>query len=441
MRASPAAIPAGADPLDLVRRISSAREAFLVAGRAGAGLRPVVLESWRRCLSLGLDPTRWAPPVELDGAALADYRRAHPLAAVMPIVRRLLVAEATDAGMVVAVADHGGRLLWVEGAAALRRRAERMAFVPGARWSEAAAGTNAPGTALAVDREVQVFAAEHLADPVTPWSCTAAPVHAPDGSVLGAVDVTGGEDVARLPALLLVRATVAAIEAELRAAAWSAPSRQGGSGSAAVGPPLSVPRLSVLGTNAPTLAGPGGGQRLRLRHGELLVLLAEHEHGLSGEQLGILLDDGRTAAVTLRADLSRLRTVLASVDGLALRSHPYRLDGTLRSDVHDVRDLLRQGRVAQALARYPGPLLPSSAALGVEELRRRLSAEVRSCVVNADDPELLWTYLQHPDGQDDAQLWHLCRRITPRNSPRVPLLQAGADRLDAECGALPPRRP
>ena len=97
-----------------------------------------------------------------------------------------------------------------------------MNFVPGADWSEASAGTNAPGTALALDRPVQIFGAEHLARQVTPWSCSAAPIHDPDnGAMLGVLDVTGGNDVATPQSLTLVRATVAAVEAERASSGWS----------------------------------------------------------------------------------------------------------------------------------------------------------------------------------------------------------------------------
>ena len=47
-----------------------------------------------------------------------------------------------------AVADADGRLLWLYGDRRVRSRAERMAFVPGALWSDDAVGANAPGLAL-----------------------------------------------------------------------------------------------------------------------------------------------------------------------------------------------------------------------------------------------------------------------------------------------------
>jgi transcriptional regulator of acetoin/glycerol metabolism len=80
--------------------------------------------------------------------ALEVWRQSHPLASVMPVIRRLLVEDASDAGLLVAVSDAAGRKLWVEGHNGLRTRAEQMHFVAGALWSEDRAGTNAPGTAL-----------------------------------------------------------------------------------------------------------------------------------------------------------------------------------------------------------------------------------------------------------------------------------------------------
>ena len=68
-------------------------------------------------------------------------------------------------------------LLSIRGDARLRNRAaDEMNFVEGALWSEAGAGTNAVGTALAAEHAVQVFAAEHFTEPVQRWTCAAAPV-------------------------------------------------------------------------------------------------------------------------------------------------------------------------------------------------------------------------------------------------------------------------
>jgi len=58
-------------------------ELFNATGEIGAGVRPIVAESWRRCLISGVDPERPSPPVDFTGGELAAYREGHPLAGVI----------------------------------------------------------------------------------------------------------------------------------------------------------------------------------------------------------------------------------------------------------------------------------------------------------------------------------------------------------------------
>lgn len=128
-----------------------------------------------------------------------------------------------------------------------------MNFVPGARWSESAVGTNAPGTAVAVDRPVQVFAAEHFIRRVQPWTCAAAPVHDPrTGRVLGAVDITGGNGLAHPHSLGFVQAVARAAESQL---ALLAPEQTSVDG----------PELTALGRDEAQLCVHGRKMRLSRR--------------------------------------------------------------------------------------------------------------------------------------------------------------------------------
>jgi hypothetical protein len=377
----------------------------------------VVRDSWRRCLGRGIDPDGASPPVELVDDELLDHRAAHPLASVMPVIRRLLVQDAEADRMIVAVTDAGGRMLWVEGDPALRSRAEGMNFVAGARWSEDVAGTNAPGTALALDHAVQFYGSEHFRRPVQPWSCSAAPVHDPStGVLLGAIDVTGGDHVASPHMLTLVRATVAAVESELR---WQRRARER--------PPLrpigrpeprAVPRLEVLGRDRARLTLPTGPVELSLRHSELLLLLAEAAatgEGRTAEQLAAECHRGSAAVVTVRAELSRLRRVVGPD---LVGSRPYRLLGRLSTDLDQVRELLERGAVGAALARYPGRVLPGSRAPGVAVTRERLAAALRSAVLRSRRPELLLRYAELPEAAADVAVWQACLTLLPHSSPR-----------------------
>src|SRR3954454_4071411 len=338
------ALPEGRPDPVLTRRLRAAHEHFVTCGVPSAlpDVRAVVWDTWRRSLGSGVDPDGVAPPVELLDGDLLAYREAHPLAPVMPVIRRLLVEDAEADQMIVAVTDAAGRMLWVEGDSRLRSRAAGMNFVEGSRWAEEVAGTNAPGTALALDHAVQIYGSEHFRRTVQPWSCSAAPVHDPvSGVLLGAIDITGGDHVASPHVLTLVRAAVAAVESELllQRRVQSQPFRPP--------PPVlrTVPQLDVLGRERARLTLPGGVQELSLRHSELLLLLAEAAvagEGRTADQLAAECHVGGTAAVTVRAELSRLRRLVGSS---LVGSRPYRLLGPLDTDLDRVRRALGRGAV------------------------------------------------------------------------------------------------
>jgi hypothetical protein len=412
------ALPDGRPSPALTRRLRAAHERLVTgtALQADADVRSVVRDSWRRSLSCGVDPDDGTPPVELLDDDLLAYREAHPLAPVMPVIRRLLVEDAEADRMIVAVTDSGGRMLWVEGDARLRSRAAGMNFVEGARWSEDVAGTNAPGTALAIDHAVQFYGSEHYRRPVQPWSCAAAPVHDPvTGVLLGAIDVTGGDHVASPHVLTLVRATVAAVEAELR---WQR--REQLQRGRRTPPPLQrlAPRLDVLGRERARLTLPSGPLELSLRHSELLLLLAEAAvagEGRTAVQLAGEVHRGQAADVTVRAELSRLRRLLGPD---LVGSRPYRLLGRVETDLDQVRRLLARGSVGSALERYPGAVLPASRAPGVAVARERVSALLRQAVLRSRRPELLLRYAQLPEAGDDVAVWQACLDWLPAGSPR-----------------------
>ncbi|MGW9192914.1 GAF domain-containing protein [Micromonospora chersina] len=407
------ALEFGADPAERIAQVGAAHEAFLTAGTTTGRVRDVVRRSWER--SALLDPEATAP-VDLTDGALATYRAAHPLARVLPLFRDLLGGIAQDGAHLMAVCDADGRLLWVEGHPGVLRHAERMNFVPGARWDEAHAGTNAPGTALAVDHSVQIFATEHFVRPVQRWTCAAAPIHDPaTGRLLGAIDITGGDHLATPQSLALVRATARAAEAFLAGAAPAEPD---------------VLHVAALGRDEAELRVAGRRIRLGRRHSELLVLLLDHPEGRTGEQLGLdLYGDDRLHPVTLRAELSRLRRALGEE---LLDSRPYRLRPAVRADFRTVTELLEHGDPAGALRAYPGPLLPGSDAPGVARLRRLVDGQLRAAVLAAADPALLTAWTATPAGADDLTAWQALARALPPGAPRRPLALARARQLAEE---------
>lgn len=412
-----------------------------------ADVREIVRESWGR--SLALVGAEQQPPLELTDEELEAYRSAHPLAGVMDMVRALLLPGSdagADSGVVVAVGDAAGRLLWVEGDHGIRTLTGDMGFVAGANWSEAAVGTSAPGTALAIDRSVQIDGAEHFNRFVQPWSCTAAPVHDPETRhLLGVIDVTGGGAAVTPQAQLLVDATARAVEGELliarlrerersQARSISPRMRRNSPRSSSRSSPASSPAtatLHVLGRDTALLdLGEGRTHELSARHAEILLLLLVHREGLSAERLAEMVY-GTPSVETIRPEMVRLRRVLDKLaPHLAPASRPYRLTAPIESDAQRLLSLLGRGAHRIALGAYPGAVMPASVAPGIEEFRSTVRATLRESVLAEGSVDTVLAYLDTEDGADDRESLDLALRLLPARSPKRAAIVARIERLD-----------
>ena len=174
-------------------------------------MRSEVTESWARSLPT-VDPALESAPPAAEGARWARS----PLRGPVDDLAGELLSIAEDAGFVAAVTDERGTILWTCGGRVMRRRAERVNFAPGGRWDEGAMGTNALSLALRTGHPSTVFSAEHLVAALHGWVCYCAPIHGPDGRVLGVLDLSTTWDRSHPLALPTVRTLTSAIEGRLR---------------------------------------------------------------------------------------------------------------------------------------------------------------------------------------------------------------------------------
>jgi hypothetical protein len=420
------------------------------------GLRSLVEESWQRSVQFRANPDNPEAPLAMDREELEEYRRQHPLAIIMPVIHKLLVLPSHDSGLLVAVGDEVGRLLWVEGDAVTQRRAEGMMFVAGADWSEASVGTSAPGTALALGRSIQISGAEHYKRSVHPWSCTAVPFHDPDsGALLGVVDITGTESAVAPHTLSLVEATVAAAQAQLRverlqlaAARQAAPARRrspasasrssydGGNATGKGAKSLYRNSLQLLGRDQALLSIEGRTVALSARHSEILALLSVHPKGLSAEELCTLLYPGDGSSMTLRPEMVRLRKVLQQLSPESVpESRPYRIPMDLMPDSSQVLNCLQRGAHRIALEIYRGAVLPRSEAPGIIELRDRVSSLLREAVLTDGSADALLKYAELPEAKDDVGVRTAALKLLPPRSPKRAAVVADLERLENELSA------
>src|SRR3954468_22044666 len=125
------AVGAETDPLRRARELQRSWERLLADGGLGrelppeatAGLRPTIVESWRRSLATGLDPTDSLAPIEADESEVLERWFEHPLGSLTHVLTEQLQKVAAESRGVVVVTDASGLVLhrvgdeWLKGGA------------------------------------------------------------------------------------------------------------------------------------------------------------------------------------------------------------------------------------------------------------------------------------------------------------------------------------
>jgi PAS domain S-box-containing protein len=176
-----------------------------------------IMESWKRCRERHVNPYTTRVNKVLEQRELQELlERNESLIEISRPFMQNLCGFVRGSGFVVALFDDQGYLLEVLGDADVVERVKKGNFIQGACWSEEEAGTNGCGTVLALGRPLQVFATEHYCINSHKWTCSGAPIHDPDGDLIGVIDMTGPYLNANPHTLGMVAAAAYAIENDIR---------------------------------------------------------------------------------------------------------------------------------------------------------------------------------------------------------------------------------
>ncbi len=353
-----------------------------------AAVAPDVQGSWSRCSdAVAVDQVA---PVELEDPAA--HWHDSPLRRAAGDVIDELAALARSEDYVAAITDPVGRIIWSSAGRSMRNRAEQANFVNGANWSEAVAGTNAPGLSLRTGRPAQVFASEHWCSTVQDWVCYSAPVRDRLGRIAGVLDLSAHWQRASPLALTTVTALARLVEIELHASTR----------------PPDV-RLKVLGE--PEMSVRGRSVHLSHRQLEILTILAMRDSVEREELQHLLYGDRAVSATTLKAEVSHLRRV---IDG-GIESRPYRLAVDVAVDAALVLDAVRHGDLEGAARTYSGSLLPFSESPFLIETRHHIDVTLREELLRQGTATQLLAFAAHHP--HDSALLERALAITPAASP------------------------
>ncbi len=154
--------------------------------------RMLIESSWTRSSRYGL---RGHESQDLSALPVTDLRllreQHQELMQHAAPVMETLHQQIIDTESMVVLTDARGVVLHSLGDDSFAQRASQVALRPGVNWSEAQKGTNAIGTAIFEKQPVVVHADQHFLHANRGLTCSASPIFAPAGDLLGVLDVTG----------------------------------------------------------------------------------------------------------------------------------------------------------------------------------------------------------------------------------------------------------
>jgi transcriptional regulator of acetoin/glycerol metabolism len=163
------------------------------AGMAQASaISAAIGASWRRCMiEYSLDPAREQEPFVVDAQTLKEYRNRHEhLIQVASAEIDWLYDHIAMSGCALLLTDAGGIVLYEKADPTILQTFRMAGLQLGADWSELRQGTNGMGTCIAENRPIIVHRDEHFRASHIGLSCTAAPIHDPDGSLVAVLDAS-----------------------------------------------------------------------------------------------------------------------------------------------------------------------------------------------------------------------------------------------------------
>ncbi len=156
------------------------------------GLPPqLILDSWVRCMDVGLLPTAaLAVPVVEAAELLRRRERSDFVRRLAQAQLETLSRQIAGSNFLLAFADHEGVILDLYADNRFSMSSSDAGILPGSVWTESVAGTNGLGTALAAGTAVAVTGLDHYFLKLGDISCTAAPVRDAHGQVVGVLDAS-----------------------------------------------------------------------------------------------------------------------------------------------------------------------------------------------------------------------------------------------------------
>lgn len=178
---------------DTVHHADAVFDAVKSSSRAAQS--PVAASWCRSALHHGLDPSTQRRRERVSARELAAARDEHgALLAIAAPVMDQLFRTVGRSGCGIVLSSSAGIVLERRSSDGDAAAFASVGLAPGGMWGEAEEGTNGIGTCLFEGRPVIIHRDQHFSSRNIGISCMDAPIYAPNGQLIGALDVTSCRD-------------------------------------------------------------------------------------------------------------------------------------------------------------------------------------------------------------------------------------------------------
>jgi len=174
-----------------------------------------ISESWHRCKQANVNPHMNKGQKILSSNIFQEQKKKSEifLDIALPQIQNMR-KTIDELQMMALLIDPDGYVLSLSGNKQTLKRAKHINFIEGVKWTEAAVGTNAIGTALEIEEAIMISGTEHYSVASHSWSCAAAPIHNDDGKLIGVLDFSCPIEFSHPYMLGMVTSIAHAIERE-----------------------------------------------------------------------------------------------------------------------------------------------------------------------------------------------------------------------------------
>ncbi|WP_423800787.1 sigma-54-dependent Fis family transcriptional regulator [Neobacillus sp. SAB-20_R2A] len=174
-----------------------------------------ILESWYRCKESNVDPYLVKGKTVLFGDEyFSKVSENETLLKIATPYIQSLWRSIKDKSRIIMLTDANGYVLKVIRDSIIDPICNQLNLIEGVKWTEKEVGTNAIGTALAIEEPIHVVGKEHYSLLSQNWTCSAAPIKNSRGELIGVLDISKNQPYYEFDIYSLAVSTAYAIESE-----------------------------------------------------------------------------------------------------------------------------------------------------------------------------------------------------------------------------------